>query len=153
MMEQLYFVGQVTIALLLGALLGWTRERGGKPAGLRTYALVTAGSTLFTIISLHAFGANDSRIAAQIVTGIGFIGAGAILHKDDHVEGITTAAGLWIAAAIGMGVGVGWYTTTSLSTILIAMVLLLNDKKLIKNNNYDIKMTSVKKKPSRTKKI
>ncbi len=118
--------------MVLGGLLGWQRERWAKPAGIRTYALVTAGSTLFTILSLHAFGPNEvGRLAAQVVIGIGFIGAGTILHRSDHIEGLTTAAGLWISAAIGMAVGVGWYVLAVLCTLLILAMLIVDEKKLL----------------------
>jgi putative Mg2+ transporter-C (MgtC) family protein len=127
---ELQFIGQVALALLLGAILGWQRERIGKPAGLRTYALVSAGSAIFTIVSSTAFGGNEpTRIAAQIVSGIGFIGAGAILHNGSHIEGITTAAGLWVAAAIGMATGTSLYLFASASTLLFTGVLLIDEKK------------------------
>lgn len=132
MITELQILGQIVLALVLGALLGWNRERGGKPAGLRTYALVSAGSALFTVMSAQAFGGNEpTRIAAQIVSGIGFIGAGAILHRGDHVEGVTTAAGLWMVAAIGMAVGAEFYLLSILSTLLIGAVLFINDKKVV----------------------
>ncbi|MEK7083835.1 MAG: MgtC/SapB family protein, partial [Patescibacteria group bacterium] len=109
-MIYLSFFGVLLLALLLGALIGWQREHIGKAAGLRTYALVSFGSALFTILSMQAIGdADPGRVAAQILTGIGFIGAGVIIHKHDNVEGLTTAAGLWATSAVGMAVGAGWY--------------------------------------------
>lgn len=141
-MLEIHYLGQVLLALLLGGLLGWNRERDKKPAGLRTYALVSAGSALFTIISMHSFG-DQPHIAAQIVTGIGFIGAGTILHKKDHVEGITTAAGLWMVAGIGMAVGVGYYVLSILSTVLIGIVLFINDKKLLHENHTSTEQTTM----------
>lgn len=134
-MLELQFIGQVALALLLGAILGWQRERIGKPAGLRTYAMVSAGATIFTLVSGSAFGGTaPTHIAAQIVSGIGFIGAGAILHRGDHVEGITTAAGLWVAAAIGMSVGAELYFFSSISTLLFTAVLLIDEKKWFKKS-------------------
>lgn len=131
-MNELQYFAQIILSLFLGALLGWNRERGGKPAGLRTYALVCAGSALFTIISSEGFGGSEpTRIAAQIVSGIGFIGAGAIIHRGDHIEGVTTAAGLWMAAGVGMAVGAQFYLLAILSTIVIAGVLFINDKKIV----------------------
>ena len=98
MPTEIYFILQTLLSLVLGGLVGWQRERWGKSAGSRTYALVAAGSTLFTILSLNAFSSNPSQVAAQIVTGIGFLGAGSILHRENKIEGLTTAAGLWIVA-------------------------------------------------------
>lgn len=131
-MKELQLIVPLILSLLLGGLLGWNREKGDKPAGLRTYMLVSSGSALFTILSIHAFSGNDpTRIAAQIVSGIGFIGAGSILHRGDRVEGVTTAAGLWIAAAIGMAVGAEFYILATVSTFLIFLVLFLDGKKII----------------------
>ncbi len=128
--NELYLIGELVLSLILGGLLGWQRQRWHRSAGLRTFALVAAGSTLFTILSTHAFSPTDTaRVAAQIITGIGFLGAGTILHKKDHVEGLTTAAGLWMAAAIGMAVGVGYIFLAVVSTILILIILISDDKK------------------------
>jgi putative Mg2+ transporter-C (MgtC) family protein len=131
-MFELYALMKFTLAMFLGGILGWQRERAGKSAGPRTYGLVAAGSCLFTIMSLYAFGNEFGRIAANIVTGIGFLGAGMILHKDSKVEGLTTAAGMWIVAAIGMAVGVGYYFLAIFSTIIIFIALFYNDDHLQK---------------------
>ena len=133
-MEYIYFTGQILLAVFLGGILGWQRERIGKSAGPRTYGLVTVGSALFTMLSLTAFGDGDpARVAAQIITGIGFIGAGIIIHKDGGViEGVTTAAGLWAVAAIGMAVGVGWYIQATIVTAIMLIVLIVDDNKLVK---------------------
>ena len=131
-MMEIYYFGQLVLAIILGGVLGWQRENWGKAAGPRTYALVTAGATLFTILSLRAFGADISRVAAQIVTGVGFLGAGAIIHRESRVEGLTTAAGFWMAAAIGMSIGAGYYFLSILATIAMLLVLMLNDHKLRK---------------------
>ena len=99
------FLGQMLLAIILGGLVGWQREHVGRAAGLRTYALVCMGSTLFTLLSSQAFfGGDPSRVASQIVVGIGFLGAGTILHKHGGIEFLTTAAGLWAMAAIGMAI-------------------------------------------------
>ena len=126
-MYDLFAIGQIALAVLLGGILGWQRENWGKSAGPRTYALVTAGSTLFTILSLTAFGTDTARVAAGVVTGIGFLGVGTILHKQNHIEGLTTAAGLWMAAAIGMAVGVGYFFLAIASTVIMLAVLMLDD--------------------------
>lgn len=108
---QLEGLFRVIVAGLVATLVGIEREREGKPAGARTYGLVAMGSAIFTVAGTLAFGAGDpaSRVAAQIVTGIGFIGAGTILHMRRRVVGLTTAAGLWVSAAIGMAIGGGLY--------------------------------------------
>ncbi len=127
--QQLIFTGQVLLAILLGSMLGLQRERWGKWAGPRTYALVCAGSTLFTILSLNFF-TNNSTVASAVISGIGFLGAGTILHKENRVEGLTTAAGLWMVSAIGMAVGVGEYLLATVISIIILGVLMFNDKPL-----------------------
>jgi len=128
-MDLLSFISAVSISTLLGALMGYQRLKAGKEAGLRTYALVSLGSTVFTILSLHGFGSGDpARVAAQVLTGIGFIGAGTILHKKNEIEGLTTAAGLWAAAAVGMAVGAGWIIESVVVSALIFLLLLLKDK-------------------------
>ncbi len=133
-MGYLYFTIQIILAVLLGGIIGWQREHSGKEAGPRTYALITLGAALFTILSMDAFsGAESSRVAAQIVTGIGFIGAGTILHKKNTIEGLTTAAGMW-AAAIGMAIGVGWLWESVIVTVIIFLVLLFNDNRLFKKD-------------------
>ena len=100
-------------ALLIGFLIGLEREISRKPAGLRTHMLVSLASALFTILSLSsAFGdgaADPTRIASQIVIGIGFVGAGGIISSGGQVRGVTTAASLWITAAMGMAMGLGEY--------------------------------------------
>ncbi len=129
-MQEFYFLGQIIIAVILGGVLGLQRERWGKPAGPRTYALVTAGSTLFTVLSLYGFGGgqNVTHVAAQIVTGIGFLGAGMILHKENRLEGLTTAAGLWITAAIGMAVGLRYFILSVGTTAIMLLLLMFDDQ-------------------------
>src|SRR3989338_8082132 len=129
-MNELYYFGQIVLAVVLGAVLGWQRERQGRAAGPRTYALVTGGAALFTILSLSVFGSDTSRVAAQIVTGIGFLGAGMIIRRGNHIEGLTTAAGLWMAAAIGMAVAANYYILAVLTTAFMLLLFMLNDRKL-----------------------
>lgn len=126
-MPETYYLGQIFLAILLGGLLGLQREQRGKFAGPRTYALVTGGATLFTILSLNAFGSDIARVASQILVGIGFLGAGMILHKENRIDGLTTAAGIWMTAAIGMAVAVHYYILSIGATLLILMVFLFND--------------------------
>lgn len=119
LLERLFVAG------LLGAIIGAERDYSGRPAGIRTNLLISVSSCLFTLISLVAFVGNDPRIAAQIVTGVGFLGAGALLHNKDHVMGLTTAADIWLVSAVGMAVGVGYYTVAFSVAILTVLVLLL----------------------------
>lgn len=119
---------RLLLSTLLGGLIGFERETHGRPAGLRTHILVCLGSTLFTIISYivagHTF--DPGRIAAQIITGVGFLGAGTIIHQGSVVRGLTTAASIWTVAAIGMGVGVGGQALTLAVITAIILFITLN---------------------------
>jgi len=119
--DQLAIVGRLALAALLGAFMGLEREIRGYPAGVRTIALVAMGSTLFTEIS-NITGEED-RIAAGIVTGIGFLGAGVIFREGYTVRGITTAATIWSAAAVGMAIGRELYLVAGLSSIIVFILL------------------------------
>lgn len=115
-------IGKLLIALLIGAVIGAEREYRTKSAGFRTVILITVGSCLFTMISNLM--SNDARVASNIVTGIGFLGAGAIFKEGTNIKGLTTATTIWISAAIGMAVGIGQYTF-AFSVLGIVMVVLL----------------------------
>ena len=112
------------LAIALGALIGFERELKHRPAGLRTHMLVSLGATVFTIISL-SFDIEPSRIAAGIVTGIGFLGAGSIIAQKGHIRGITSAATLWVVAGIGLSIGVGQYVIAIVSSLLVFAILQL----------------------------
>lgn len=99
---------KIGLALLLGGLVGLERERHNMPAGVRTFMLVSVGACMFTILSFR-FGGDPARVAAQIVTGIGFLGAGVVMQRGKTVHGLTSAAGIWSVAAVGMAVGMGDY--------------------------------------------
>ncbi len=116
---------RLLVAALCGAGVGYQREHANKAAGFRTHILVALGSALFTEVSLFGFGdhADPARVAAQVVVGIGFIGAGAILHSRAAVTGLTTAASIWVTAAVGMSAGVGMYFVTLLTTAIVLVVL------------------------------
>jgi len=119
---------RLLLATALGAIIGYQRERAGKPAGLRTHVLICTGAALFTVASLYGFGAvaDPARVAAGIVAGIGFLGAGAIIHREGGlVAGLTTAATIWAVAAIGLAAGAGLYLVSAVTTILVSIVLLL----------------------------
>ncbi len=116
---------RILAAGLLGGLIGFEREVRAKEAGLRTHFLVALGAALFMVISQFAFtGRFDAaRVAAQVVSGIGFIGAGVIIFQKNVVRGVTTAAGLWVAAAIGLACGAGMYDIAIASTLMALMCL------------------------------
>lgn len=115
-------ITKLIVALIIGAIIGAEREYKSKAAGFRTVILITVGSTLFTIIS-NAIGA-DGRVASNIVTGIGFLGAGAIFREGSNVKGITTATTIWISAAIGMAVGLGKFEFAFIALVIVMLVLL-----------------------------
>ncbi|MDD5304212.1 MAG: MgtC/SapB family protein [Elusimicrobia bacterium] len=115
----------LSVALALGAFIGLERELSDKAAGLRTNILICVGSCLFMIVSKEFTGmpvADPTRIAAQIVSGIGFLGAGAIMREGEHVTGLTTAATIWVVAAIGMAVGFGSYMLAAATTVMVLVV-------------------------------
>ena len=114
---------KLLVALLLGALVGLEREWKRKPAGLKTHMLVCMGAADFTMVSIDGFQIDPARVAAGIVTGIGFIGAGTIIGSKVHVTGVTTAATLWIVAGIGLAVGAEMYITATISAALVFLVL------------------------------
>lgn len=115
---------QLALAVLLGGAIGLERELGGKPAGLRTNILICMGSVLYTKLSISLGVAGDhSRVAAQIVTGVGFIGAGTILHARGAVVGLTSAATIWVVAAIGVALGAGLALEAVGTTLFVIVVL------------------------------
>ena len=125
------FIFRVFVAALLGGMIGFEREYRAKEAGLRTHFLVAMGSALFMIVSQYGFNAvlgtsitlDPSRVAAQVVSGIGFIGAGTIIFQKHVIKGLTTAAGLWVTSAIGLACGSGLYLLSVASTLLDLLCL------------------------------
>jgi putative Mg2+ transporter-C (MgtC) family protein len=117
------------VSTVLGTLVGWERQMGRKPAGLRTHTLVCLGSTMFTLLTVHAttaFGGTSmdpTRIVHGVITGVGFLGAGSILRQEGYVHGLTTAASIWMVAAIGTTVGVHAYSLAIIGTVLALVVL------------------------------
>jgi putative Mg2+ transporter-C (MgtC) family protein len=127
-------LGRLALAAALGAVLGFERELREREAGLRTHLLVSLGSALFTIVSAYGFrefltssgnvvSFDPTRIAAQIVTGIGFLGAGAIIRQGLSIRGLTTAATLWVVAAIGLASGAGYYSAAVITTAVALVAL------------------------------
>lgn len=126
---------KIVLSLLLGTLIGLERRQHGQTAGMRTFALISMGATLAMIISYYIpqefnLGkvGDPGRVAAQVISGIGFLGAGAIIHMKGDVRGLTTAAGIWITACVGLAVGCGMYLIAAVATLLIIVVLLLVSK-------------------------
>lgn len=130
MIVETEFFARLALSVILGALIGMERESHDRPAGLRTHMLVCMGATLFTLASLEfASGSADpSRIASNIVVGIGFIGAGAIFKAENKVKGLTTAADLWVIAAVGMLTGLGYYLHAIIAAVLVYLVLVVGRK-------------------------
>jgi putative Mg2+ transporter-C (MgtC) family protein len=124
---QLELLLKLGLATLLGGVIGLERELSGKPAGLRTNILICIGAALFTVVSVHMVplgqGFDAARIPAQIVSGVGFIGAGAILHARGSVTGLTSAATIWVVAAIGLALGFGAYIEAIGTALLVMLVL------------------------------
>lgn len=128
MSHEMELAVRLVAAFILGSLFGLERERRHKPAGLRTHTLVCLGAALFTMAGIYGFPLPDSgavvrnidpaRVAAQIVSGVGFIGGGIIFKEHDHIRGITTAASIWLTAGLGMGVGAGLYLLTGVAALL-----------------------------------
>jgi putative Mg2+ transporter-C (MgtC) family protein len=121
--HELALAARLIVAAILGAVVGLEREYHDHPAGMRTHLLVSVGAAAFTVLSIEAFaapGADPARIAAQIVTGIGFLGAGAILKDRGSIKGLTTAASLWAVAAVGMAAGAAaWGVAIATTTIVV----------------------------------
>ena len=121
--NELAFAARLGLCLLFGAAIGVERELRNKPAGISTHCFVMAGACLFTFISITLDPNSPARVAAQIVSGVGFLGAGMILKSEDHkVKNLTTAAAVWFAAAIGMAIGIGWYVIGALATVYAVIV-------------------------------
>ena len=121
--QELTFLINIVFALAIGFIVGIERERKGKPAGIGTHAFVIAGAMLLTMLS-QAMAPNDAaRIAANIVTGIGFLGAGMIIRAEgDKIANLTTAANVWFSAAIGMAIGFGWYAISIMGAVFILLI-------------------------------
>jgi putative Mg2+ transporter-C (MgtC) family protein len=117
------------VSVLLGTAVGWERQLGRKPAGLRTHTLVCLGSTMFVLLARHAaaiapqMNYDPTRIIHGVVTGVGFLGAGAIIRREGMTHGLTTAASIWISSAIGVSVGVRAYTLAVIGTVLALVIL------------------------------
>jgi putative Mg2+ transporter-C (MgtC) family protein len=147
----LYLIAIITIRLLLavvfGGLIGLERESHGRPAGFRTHILVSLGSTLVMMISTYGLGTistdyDPGRIAAQVISGIGFLGAGTIMREGANIRGLTTAASLWAVAGIGLAVGIGMYYAAAAATILVVITLIYLNKFELGHHSHTIRLTT-----------
>ena len=128
MSPEIDMILRLLLAVAMGAIIGFERQHAGKPAGIRTHMLVCIGAALFTITSIYGFGegADPARVAAGVVAGIGFLGAGTIIRsREGGLHGLTTASSIWAIAAIGLAAGAGLYILTPVATLCVLIVLRL----------------------------
>lgn len=135
--NELHLVARLMLAVLLGGLIGFEREQSHSAAGLRTHIMVCLGSCLLMLLSIYGFAEfveemnvrmDPARLAAAVITGIGFLGAGTILHTGRAITGLTTAASIWVVSAIGLAVGAGFYLAAAVSTVMVIFTLWLLSK-------------------------
>lgn len=147
MIDDATIILRLVTSVLLGAIIGFEREHRGKPAGLKTHILVSLGSCLVAILSVNLYAgvqgltnADPARLAAQVVSGIGFLGAGAIIKEGPTIRGLTTAASLWVVASVGLAAGVGMMVGAMATAILVVIVLqwLPKLEKLLRYSSPDI---------------
>lgn len=146
MVSQSQIILRLILSAVIGGLIGLEREANNRPAGLRTHILVTVGSTLIMLVSIDGFYdvetgvhlADPARLACQVVSGIGFLGAGTILRTGNHIKGLTTAASLWVCAGIGLAIGNGYYLGGLVTTgiVFLTLVSLRNFEKRVFKTNY-----------------
>lgn len=156
--QDLNLIIPLLVSALLGGLVGYERERANRPAGLRTHILVCVGSTLIMMVSVDTFkmyrgltNVDPGRIAAQVVSGIGFLGAGTILREGPTIRGLTTAASLWVVAGVGLAVGAGLYGS-ALATVVIILVTLETLSKFERRfiaRNHRVLLVRIKDRPGR----
>lgn len=147
---------RLLVAIVLGGIIGIEREFRAKDAGFRTHFLVSLGSALFCIVSQYGFGVDlkdSSRVAAQVVSGIGFLGAGTIIFHKNMVHGLTTAAGLWVTAAIGLACGTGMFIAATISTIFIILGLEVLHAFLPQLGNHTIVLSFSSKSKDKIKEV
>lgn len=134
--QQLIAGGYIILAAILSTIIGLDRERNQKSAGLRTHMLTGVAACLFTMLSLYAFPESDrSRVASNIVTGIGFLGAGVIIQRKRLAHDLTTAVSIWVTSAIGMAVGSGLWMLATITTIIVWFILAII-RKMKPSDNY-----------------
>jgi Uncharacterized membrane protein len=138
MIDHSEIVMRILVALIMGGVIGLERQYHDKPAGFATNTLICVGSTVFamlSILSAYYLGGDPARIAAQIVAGVGFLGAGSILRDGNKISGLTTAAGIWLVAAVGMAIGYGHYFIASIATASV-LILQLFVRKMMNTFDY-----------------
>jgi putative Mg2+ transporter-C (MgtC) family protein len=146
MNEIIIITAKILLAIVLGGLIGLERETLGKPAGSRTYALISLGSCLLTILAIQGFSqfpnSSPTTLVGAIISGMGFLGAGVIIFHKEKLEGLTTAAALWAIAAVGIAIGIGWYAVAVIVAILMFLLLFvvrkIEFKKSKKNTLWDL---------------
>ena len=135
MIDHREMIVRLVLALVLGGIIGFEREYKNRPAGLRTHILVALGSALIMLVSMYGFdGQDQARLAAQVVSGIGFLGAGTILREGNSIRGLTTAASLWVTCGIGLAAGNGYYAGAISTTLLMEFSLIILG--FIENRGY-----------------
>lgn len=134
---------RIILSAVIGGSIGTEREVNNRPAGLRTHILVSVGSTLIMLVSIYGFDSSSgdpARLAAQVVSGIGFLGAGTIIRTGNDISGLTTAASLWVCAGIGLAIGSGYYLggIITAAVVLISLIALGNVEKTVSKNSYKV---------------
>ena len=145
---ELGLVIPLLVATLLGFVIGFERMKRSKEAGIRTHTIVCVGAALMMIVSKYAFGseADSARVAAQIVAGVGFLGAGIIVYKKNSVHGLTTAAGVWATAGIGMACGGGLWLIAVVATVILILIQWFLHRKIFRHKTlYSIKIVFIQK--------
>ncbi|KYH36008.1 putative Mg(2+) transport ATPase [Clostridium tepidiprofundi DSM 19306] len=141
---------RLLLSCILGGLIGIEREINNRPAGLRTHILVTVGSTLVMLISMYGFTYGDpSRLAAQVISGIGFLGAGTIIRNGSDISGLTTAASIWVSGGIGLAIGNGFYFGACFATGIVLFSLFslgFIEKKMFRNNLKKVNIQCIDRK-------
>lgn len=151
-------IGRLIIGVIVGGIIGYERQHKNRPAGLRTHILVCLGATIISMVQQHSFAealslitkdptmvnvikVDMGRLGAQVITGVGFLGAGTIMHEKGSIKGLTTAATIWVVACIGLGVGLGYYFLSISSTIVVYVVLVMLKKFEVKYMGYSEEVT------------
>lgn len=147
MLSELEVVLRLILSAIIGGAIGIEREASNRPAGFRTHILVSVGSTLIMLVSAYGMGegADPARLAAQVVSGIGFLGAGTILRTGNHIKGLTTAASLWVCAGIGLAIGAGFYLggVVTAAIVLISLIALGNvEVNVLRGANKLVRVTA-----------
>lgn len=141
----MFIAFRLLLAVIFGSIIGLEREINNHPAGFRTHILVCVGAALITLVSIHSFGTGDpGRVAAQIVSGIGFLGAGTIMREGTTIRGLTTAASLWSVAGVGLAIGAGFYLGATITTVAMVIVLFFFsslEKRILQSQYYVLELT------------